>query len=99
MVSLRTTALKRRISLGHGSATAIYILLLAGGYLSWKAVRERAATIALIREQVWLWNRQQDHLLGAELSSAIAVSLRDRDYLSWWARTWGARSVSRGLGL
>lgn len=95
MVALRTTPLKRRIALGGHSSTAIYLLLLSGGYLSWSALRNRRRVTAEIQNAIEEWSQRAMRPVGAELSGLIAQTLMNEDYLSWWARTWGGRSISR----
>src|SRR5262245_4402268 len=99
MVALRTTPLNRRITLGGQSPTAIYLLLFSGGYLSWKGLQQRAAVTALIKEVIWTWKRKDPRPIGIDLSGLVADSLAGGNYLSWWARIWGSRSVARGYGL
>jgi hypothetical protein len=98
MVALRTTPLRRRIAIGGYSSTAVYLLLLSGGYLSWRALRDWRRVIAEIQYVIWYWS-QRDIPIGLELSGLIEHRLMNQDYLSWWARTWGARSISRRFGL
>ncbi len=95
MVALRTTPLRRRIALGGHSSTAIYLLLLSGGYLSWSALCNRRRATAEIQNVIWEWSQRAMLRVGAELSGLIEHRLMDEDYLSWWARTWGGRSISR----
>ena len=98
MVALRTTPLRRRIALGGHSSTAIYLLLLSGGYLSWSALRNRRRVTAEIQNVIGEWSQRAMKPIGAELSGLVELRLMNEDYLSWWARTWGGRSISR-IGL
>jgi hypothetical protein len=95
MVALRTTPIRRRIAVGAHSPKAIYILLLSGGYLSWRGLRQPRAVNGSIRAAIEMWNRQDRHPFGAELAGMVEDMLSERGYLSWWARTWGTRSISR----
>ena len=97
MVSLLTTPVRKCIALGGRSPTLIYVLLLVGGYLAWRALIDPRFVLAQIRRGVENWDPHDRPIMpGSELPRSVEQALAEHHLLSAWAKSWGSRGVSRG---
>jgi hypothetical protein len=96
MVSLYISRLGKRIQMS-GSPADTYEILRRAGYLSYRAIRDRASVIALMEHTADEYERKlYGPMPGDELWRHIQSELVAHKYLSLWGRLWGCRYVSRG---
>ena len=93
MVSRLITRIGKAIGRSKSPEEA-HARLRRSGYLSWKALAEPEAVIALIAH-VSAQYRAAPPGLGDECWRHVQPALLERGYISWWGRFWGRQFTFR----